>query len=77
MRRRLVPTVLLGSALTLGLGLATTGSASAAAARPPITYVSYDQCVAGGGQMAYVYLEGVVCSGGTYDGQWIAGGPLG
>ncbi|MER5359980.1 hypothetical protein [Streptomyces sp. NPDC002785] len=72
MRRRLTSLALLGSALTMSLGLASTGTASAVTptASAGIQYVSYQECVAGGGQIVFHYIY-LGCSGGKYDGYHI------
>ncbi|MDT0452365.1 hypothetical protein [Streptomyces hesseae] len=72
MRRRLVSLALLGSALTMGLGLAGAGTASAATPAAPaavsgIPTVSPKECVAGGGQIVFRYIY-LACVGGKYDG---------
>ncbi|MFF3272256.1 hypothetical protein ACFYWU_15200 [Streptomyces chrestomyceticus] len=79
MRRRLISLSLLGSALTMTLGLAGTGTASAAtptvkAAAPAagIQYVSAQECTAGGGRLVFQYIF-MGCSGGKYDGYRIGG----
>ncbi|MET9701269.1 hypothetical protein ABZY31_30755 [Streptomyces sp. NPDC006529] len=76
MRRRLVSLAMLGSALTLGLGAAGTGVASAAgtptAAPVGIQYVSPQKCVDGGGQIVFRYIF-LACVGGKYDGYHVGG----
>lgn len=78
MRHRL-PVLALTGAAALTLVLGATGAASAAA-RPANTRpasVTFNQCTAGGGTWQLEEPEGIMCVGGTYNGQWIAGGPLG
>ncbi|MEU6965712.1 hypothetical protein [Streptomyces chrestomyceticus] len=81
MRRRLISLTLLGSALTMTLGLTGAGTASAAAptakAATPATaagiqYVSAQECMAGGGRLVFQYIF-MGCSGGKYDGYRIGG----
>ncbi|WP_330331994.1 hypothetical protein OHS33_21280 [Streptomyces sp. NBC_00536] len=70
MRRRLVTLAMLGSALTMGLGAAGTGVASAStptAAPVGIQYVSPEKCTGSGGKIVFHYIF-LGCSGGTYDG---------
>ncbi|MFI2241449.1 hypothetical protein [Streptomyces chrestomyceticus] len=81
MRRRLISLALLGSALTMTLGLAGAGTATAAtpsvtaaapAATAGIQYVSAQECTAGGGRLVFHYIF-MGCSGGKYDGYHIGG----